>query len=82
MTHWAFSEHAQHMLREPDIQERWVRAAPGQPDKTERQEDGTTHYIKAIKEYGGRHLRVVLNPDSNPPRIVTLFFDRRLGRMV
>jgi hypothetical protein len=40
----------------------------------------TTHYIKAIPEHGGRFLRVVINHQVEPPRVVTLFFDRRLRR--
>jgi hypothetical protein len=41
---------------------------------------GNIHHIKAIPEHGGRFLRVVVNPHVQPGRIVTLFFDRRLGR--
>lgn len=41
---------------------------------------GTTHYIRAIPEQGGRFLRVVVNTRVRPNQVVTLFFDRRLGR--
>jgi len=51
-----------------------------QPDRVEMGTDGNTHYIKAIPEHGGRFLRVVVNPHVQPNRIVTLFFDRRLGK--
>jgi hypothetical protein len=51
-----------------------------EPDSTETGVDGNTHYTKAIPEHGGRFLRVVVNPHVQPKRIVTLFFDRRLGR--
>ena len=51
------------------------------PEKREFKDDGTVHYIKAIEEYGSRYLRVVLNPQSNPLKIVTLFFDRRIRRL-
>ncbi|MBC7093540.1 hypothetical protein H5T53_06010 [Candidatus Bipolaricaulota bacterium] len=50
------------------------------PDRKEPKTDGTVHYIKAIMEYGGRYLRVVVNPNIRPPKIVTVFFDRWLGR--
>ena len=43
-------------------------------------DDGTVHYIKAIDQYEGRFLRVVVNPDVSPQRIVTVFFDRRIRR--
>ncbi len=77
---YEFSEHAQDMLKERNIQESWVKRTLKKPDKKEVKEDGTIHYIKSIEEYGGRYLRVVLNPYVDPPKIVTLFFNRRLGR--
>ena len=40
-------------------------------------EQSTT--IRAIEQYGGRSLRVVVNPNIRPQRIVTVFFDRRIG---
>ena len=46
--------------------------------KTEQKDDGPVHYIRPIEEWGGKYLRVVVNPDAIPWRIVTLFFDRRL----
>lgn len=52
------------------------------PEKQEMMEDGAVHYIRAIEEYEGRYLRVVVNPDITPQRIVTVFFDRRLRRSV
>lgn len=33
-----------------------------------------------IPEHGGRFLRVIVNHHVTPKRVVTLFFDRRLGR--
>jgi hypothetical protein len=49
-------------------------------DKKHMGEDGNLHYTKAIRERDGRVLRVVINPAYQPNRIVTLFFDRRLGK--
>jgi hypothetical protein len=43
-------------------------------------DDGNIHYIKAIKERNNRILHIVVNPNFQPNRIVTLFFDRRLMR--
>jgi hypothetical protein len=39
--------------------------------------DGNIHYFKSVPEYGGKVLRVIVNPNMKPPRIVTVFFDRR-----
>jgi hypothetical protein len=45
---------------------------------SEEKENGTTHYIRAISEHGGRFLRVIANPINL--QVVTLFFDRKLKR--
>ena len=80
MIEYQFSEHASEMLRERNIQESWVKLTMENPEKKEMNDDGTVHYIRSIKQYGGRYLRVVVDPDVNPQRIVTVFFDRRLRR--
>ncbi|MEW6324659.1 MAG: DUF4258 domain-containing protein [Nitrospirota bacterium] len=80
MINYEFSEHASDMLNERNIQKTWVESTMSAPDTTEIKDDGTTHYIKAIKENGGRHLRVIVNPNAKPQKIVTLYFDRKLGR--
>lgn len=74
------SKHAQDVMRERNIPEEWVSRTVDTPDRREDPADGTTHYIKAIPEHGGRFLRVVANPGVTPARVVTVFFDRRLGR--
>lgn len=76
----AFSKHAQDVMRERQIPEEWVLRAIAAPDRTDNRSDGTTHYIKAIPEHEGRFMRVVVNPGATPMRVVTVFFDRRLGR--
>ena len=40
--------------------------------------DNAPHYTKRIHERDGRVLRVVVNADVQPNRVVTVFFDRRL----
>ena len=81
MVEYQLSEHALDMLRERGIQAAWAELAMEDPQKTQRMEDGTIHYVRTIEEYGGRHLRVVVNPADKPQRIVTAFFDRRRGRL-
>lgn len=80
MIEYEFSEHAYDMLKERNIRESWVKLAIEDPEKKEPKDDGTIHYIRAIEQHGGRYLRVVVNPDVKPQRIVTLFFDRRIRR--
>jgi hypothetical protein len=80
MADFEFSSHALSMLQERSIPEEWLWRAINSPDRIEEGTDGNTHYIKFIQEYGGRVLRVVVNSHVTPKRIVTVFFDRRLGR--
>ena len=74
------SRHFLDMLKERNIEESWVDRCEQTPDKTEDFDDHTRHYIKQISEYGNRWLRVIVNIAVNPPREVTVFFDRRLRR--
>ena len=75
-----FSTHAKEMLIERKILETWVWRTINTPDKKRLGSDGNMHYTKTIRERQGRVLRVVINPDVQPNRIVTVFFDRRLSK--
>ena len=75
-----FSAHAKEMLLERKILEEWVWRAIDSPDNKETGTDSNLHYTKTIKENEDRILRVVVNPNLEPNRIVTVFFDRRLKR--
>jgi hypothetical protein len=77
-----FSRHFNQMLEERNIRRDWVDQTLADPDKVEEISDGTRHYIKQISEYGDRWLRVVINTRANPNRAVTVFFDRRMRRMM
>lgn len=80
MRDYDLSEHATYVLRERGIRESWVRLTLEDPERTERQVDGTAHYLRPIGEHGNRYLRVIVNPRTRPVRIVTAFFDRRVRR--
>ena len=75
-----FTTHATEMLVERNITEKQVYLAVNEPDYIEKNGDGTTHYLKAIKENEGRVLRVVTGTEVNIVKVITLFFDRRIGR--
>ncbi len=75
---YELSSHARDMLLERAIPEEWVSRVLNYPDRTVVGEDYNRHYIKAIPEFGGRYLRVVVNPQWEPIRVVTFFFDRRI----
>lgn len=74
------SIHAKDMLAERQILEEWVWRTVNTPNKKRRGDDDNMHYTKAIKEREGRVLHVVVNPNVQPNRIVTVFFDRRLRK--
>lgn len=74
------SGHARDMLKERNILEEWMWRTISSPDHMEIGADNNTHYSNAIPEHGGRFLRVVVNHNVTPKRIVTVFFDRRLRR--
>lgn len=73
-----FSQHAKLMLAEREIDETWARSAIEHPDGKSLGDDGNWHYVKAISAREGRILRVIINEEVEPNRVVTVFFDRRL----
>jgi hypothetical protein len=74
------SLHFRDMLRERGIEREWAERTVLAPDRTENHDDGTLHYLKRIPEFGDRWLRVIVNEVDTPEKLVTAFFDRRLGR--
>ena len=74
------SSHAKDMLAERAIPEDWLWQAITDPDNKWTGDDGNMHYAKAIREKHGRGLHVVVNVQAYPNRVVTVFFDRRLGK--
>ena len=80
MPEFEFSSHAKEMLLERRILEEWVWRTIDVPTKKKTGADGNLHYAKSIQEKQDRVLHVVVNPNVSPHRIVTLFFDRRLGK--
>ncbi|WP_448604629.1 DUF4258 domain-containing protein [Thermoleptolyngbya sp.] len=74
------SEHAHFQMQERNIQESWLAQTLSTPDRVLPLADshGNTHYLKQIVDFGSRWLRVVVNPNVNPNRVVTVFFDRRV----
>jgi hypothetical protein len=80
MNDFEWSQHASEMVKERKLRQEWIIEAISHPESTEDHRD-STHYIKRIPEHGHRYLRVVVNRNSIPKRIVTAFFDRRLNKI-
>ena len=74
------TRHALDMIRERGIDAEWVWTALSASDRAERDGEGNIHYFRAVPEYGGRILHVVVNPNTEPHKVATLFFDRRQRR--
>jgi len=80
MDDFVYTEHALDVLEERKIKENWVQSALEDPERKEQKEDGTVDNLRSIEEFDNHYLRVAVNPDTQPPRIITVFFDRRLVR--
>ena len=73
-----FTTHARTMMHERMIQEDWVTNTVNSPDSMEERRADEKHHLKKIPEAGGKTLRVIINPSTSPPRVITVFFDRRV----
>lgn len=73
-----FTTHARTMMHERMIREDWVMNTVSSPDTTEVRREDEKHYLKKIPEAGGKTLRVIINPSTSPPRMITAYFDRRV----
>jgi len=74
------TNHFKEMLEERAIRRDWVAETLSSPDRAEQLGDGTKHYFKCIHENGNRWLKVVVNEVDDPPRLVTVYFDRTARR--
>jgi hypothetical protein len=76
---YGLSEHAAGVLAERGIETTWVVRVLTKPERTEadRADPALTHALGRITERDDRVLRVVYNASVHPPRIVTVYFDRR-----
>ena len=72
------TQHFNDVLREREIDTRWVARALDNPDRTEDHNDGTRHFLCQIPDRENRWLRVVVNVSDSPCRAVTVYFDRGL----
>ena len=70
--------HARSMMHERMIREDWVINTVNSPDRTEERRADERHHLKQIPQAGEKTLRVIINPTTIPPRVITVFFDRRV----
>jgi hypothetical protein len=84
MRPYELSHHATDVIAERKIRRAWLERVLDSPELVERDSDDSelTHHVGRIKEHGNRPLRVVINTQARPVRIVTAYFDRKMkGRL-
>ena len=80
MSDFELTSHVKDMLIERNILEEWLMRTIIHPDENRIGDDDNMHYTRAIQEKDGRILHVVVNPNVQPNRVITVFFDRRLRK--
>ncbi|HCX32801.1 MAG TPA: hypothetical protein DHV08_04120 [Rhodocyclaceae bacterium] len=76
---YVLTEHARDAVEKRRIQLEWVERAMKAPERVEpdRVDTALEHRLARIAEFDNRVLRVVVNRNVAPARIITVFFDRR-----
>ena len=77
---YELTEHARHVLDERRISLLWIErvlAAPAFVEPSPTDPDLENRFAK-IAEFGDRVLRVVVNTQVVPERVVSVYFDRRM----
>ncbi len=76
---YALTQHARDALVKRQILETWVDIVMRNPVWVEADvvDPMLEHRLAPIAEFGNRVLRVIVNPQTEPWRIVTAYFDRR-----
>ena len=74
------TRHARDVMRERKIPMEWLARAFCSPELVEVSGPNLLQETRfcRIQEFGGRVLRVVVNTEFVPPRIVSVFFDRKM----
>ena len=77
---YVLTEHARIAIEERRISIEWLERVLAAPAMVEGDRDlpNLKHRLGAIEEYGGRVLRVIIDVDVEPVRVVTAYFDRTM----
>ena len=76
----AYTLHARHVMQERGISSEWVERAVAAPEQRTRDpnDEAVERFYVRVPERGGRVLRVAVNADARPWRVVSTFFDRSM----
>jgi hypothetical protein len=72
--------HAEHAIKERDLDRIWIERAVRKPDWREPDSSGAERRFRAIPERDGRILRVVCAETDTEVRVITVFLDRKARR--
>jgi hypothetical protein len=77
---YEFTQHARDMMDERQISESWIERVVASPLLIEAStiDPELESRFARIPEYGDRVLRVVVNTQVVPERIVSVYFDRKM----
>ncbi|HUT51797.1 MAG TPA: DUF4258 domain-containing protein [bacterium] len=74
--------HAEDALEKRRIPREWMERVLSSPESSEPDsiDPELEHRLAPIEEFEGRILRVIVNTAAVPPRVITVYFDRRRKR--
>ncbi|MGH8538810.1 MAG: DUF4258 domain-containing protein [Gammaproteobacteria bacterium] len=77
---YTLTEHAKTVLADREIPLEWLECALNEPVPCQPDPNDTLleRRYRSIPEFGGRVLRVVVDPSVEPVRVVSVFFDRSM----
>lgn len=77
----AFSEHAAEVMEEREIPIDWIESVLNEPvlRTPDARDTEVELFYRRIPAYGNRVLRVVVNTNIAPWKVVSVFFDRNAG---
>ena len=77
---YVLTKHAVQAMKEREIAIEWMERTLENPELVTPDPDDVTvdRYFCRIPEFGNRVLRVAVNRDVEPMRVVSVFFDRNM----
>ena len=75
---YELTEHAKDVMARRAIRPDWIERALRTPQKSEmdRSDAELEHRLVTLAEFGNRVLRVTVNVQAEPERVITAYFDR------
>ena len=77
---YELTKHAEDVIRERNIPTEYIDMVINNPELKESDtcDIELEHYMSRIREYDNRILRVIINKNCNPIRVITVYFDRSM----